>query len=150
MNVEMGWTAGSTMFNTYVNLAGVNTDNKKRSLAGLQIIEPIKAGIKTKECPRCHRVNPEDADRCLMCRTAISQAEIDKESAIEEAKKIANKNEMEQLKAEIIERAKKEAIAEFTKVLAVIGHDGKELSNYKDHLISPGFIDKLKKDKLNE
>ena len=70
MNVELGWTAGSTMFNVYVNLSGVNTDNKKRTLAGLQIIEPIKAGIKTKECPRCHRVNPVDADRCFSCRTA--------------------------------------------------------------------------------
>jgi integrase len=51
---------------------------------------------------------------------------------------------------ELIEKAKKEAIIEFTKVLAVIGHDGKEVSNYKDHLISPEFTDKLKTEKMNE
>jgi integrase/recombinase XerD len=99
MNVEMGWTAGSVMFNTYVNLAGVNTDNKKRVLAGLQIIEPVKAGIRTMECPRCHRVNPIDADRCFSCRTAISKAEVDKDKALEEAKKEAEK---QALKSEIM------------------------------------------------
>ena len=104
MNVELGWVAGSTMFNVYVNLSGVNTDNKKRALAGLQIIEPIKAGIKTKECPRCHRVNPIDADRCKICRTAISEAEIAKEKAIEEAKKA----EAEKAEAEKLEIMKKE------------------------------------------
>jgi hypothetical protein len=105
----------------------------------------IQKGLNITESPEFLRIKADN--EVLMRETArhvVERSELQELRAELEAEKIGK----EAHDKELIEKAKKEAITEFTKVLAVIGHDGKEVSNYKDHLISPEFTDKLKKEKM--
>jgi site-specific recombinase XerD len=108
MNAELGWTAGSTMFNTYVQLSGVCTDNKKRKLAGLPIMDEIKSGMKTVECPRCHRICPAEVDRCAVCMMAISEAAKKEDWIEEELKKKELMDSVEIMVHERLEEQRKE------------------------------------------
>jgi hypothetical protein len=105
----------------------------------------IQKGLNITESPEFLRIKADN--EVLMRETArhvVERSELQELRAELEAEKTGK----EAHDKELIEIAKKEAITEFTKVLAVIGHDGKEVSNYKDHLISPEFTDKLKKEKM--
>ena len=65
---QMGWVHGSKQTRTYVHLSLRDQDNAILKAYGKQVKEDetIKEDMP-KECPRCHTLNPSDAQYCRTC-----------------------------------------------------------------------------------
>jgi integrase len=83
---QMGWVHGSKQTRTYVHLSLRDQDNAILKAYGIKVNEDdsIKED-RPKECPRCHTLNPSDAQYCRNCwmpfdiKTAIEMEEKKKE-----------------------------------------------------------------------
>ncbi len=64
----MGWVHGSKQTRTYVHLSLRDQDNAILKAYGIKVNEDetIKED-RPKECPRCHALNPSDAQYCRNC-----------------------------------------------------------------------------------
>ena len=65
---QMGWVHGSKQTRTYVHLSLRDQDNAILKAYGINVNEDetIKED-RPKECPRCHTLNPSDAQYCRNC-----------------------------------------------------------------------------------
>jgi integrase len=65
---QMGWVHGSKQTRTYVHLSLRDQDNAILKAYGIKVNEDetIKED-RPKECPRCHALNPSDAQYCRNC-----------------------------------------------------------------------------------
>ncbi|MCW6158351.1 MAG: tyrosine-type recombinase/integrase [Thermoplasmatales archaeon] len=86
LEAQMGWVHGSKQTRTYVHLSLRDQDNAILKAYGIKVNEDdsIKED-RPKECPRCHTLNPSDAQYCRNCwmpfdiKTAIEMEEKKKE-----------------------------------------------------------------------
>jgi len=68
LEAQMGWVHGSRQTRTYVHLSLRDQDNAILKAYGIKV--PENEAIqedKPKECPRCHTLNPSDAQYCRNC-----------------------------------------------------------------------------------
>jgi len=64
----MGWVHGSRQTRTYVHLSLRDQDNAILKAYGIKVPEnETIQEDKPKECPRCHTLNPSDAQYCRNC-----------------------------------------------------------------------------------
>jgi len=68
LEAQMGWVHGSKQTRTYVHLSLRDQDNAILKAYGIKVPEDntIKED-RPKECPRCHTLNPSDAQYCRNC-----------------------------------------------------------------------------------
>jgi hypothetical protein len=154
LKYRYGWTPSSKMADVYIKLSGAESDDDIRVAFNKPIVKKKIAGKTMVTCPNCKLDNYAGEDRCYNCNKALSDEAIAEERTLEDAKqkafieklKAEVQAEQEQHDQELIERAKNEAITEFTKTLAAIGHEG-GAKNYKDDPIIAEFLDKSRKKK---
>ena len=87
---QMGWVHGSKQTRTYVHLSLRDQDNAILKAYGINVNEDetIKED-RPKECPRCHALNPSDAQYCRNCwmpfDTKVALEMEEKEKKLQEA-----------------------------------------------------------------
>ena len=65
---QMGWVHGSKQTRTYVHLSLRDQDNAILKAYGVKVNEDQTINEdRPKECPRCHALNPSDAQYCRNC-----------------------------------------------------------------------------------
>ena len=102
LDARYGWAPGSMTVRMYMHLSGTESDGKIQKINDLPITETEVAGEKMLVCPTCRLSNRKNAARCRTCNTALSEAEIAKDRAIEDAKEKAKMQELKrQIKQEI-------------------------------------------------
>jgi len=68
LEAQMGWVHGSRQTRTYVHLSLRDQDNAILKAYGIKVPEnETIQEDKPKECPRCHTLNPSDAQYCRNC-----------------------------------------------------------------------------------
>jgi len=68
LEAQMGWVHGSKQTRTYVHLSLRDQDNAILKAYGIKVPEnETIQEDKPKECPRCHTLNPSDAQYCRNC-----------------------------------------------------------------------------------
>ena len=108
LEAQMGWVHGSRQTRTYVHLSLRDQDNAILKAYGIKVPEnETIQEDKPKECPRCHTLNPSDAQYCRNCwmpfdiKTAIEIEE--KEREIE--RKIKESSVIDSMVKELIDKA---------------------------------------------
>jgi len=108
LEAQMGWVHGSRQTRTYVHLSLRDQDNAILKAYGIKVPEnETIQEDKPKECPRCHTLNPSDAQYCRNCwmpfdiKTAIEIEE--KEKEIE--RKIKESSAIDSMVKELIDKA---------------------------------------------
>lgn len=66
MKSYLGWVADSNMASVYVHLSGRDIENAVLEKNGIEI-EKRDTRLKADECPRCHKMLPQDAVFCGFC-----------------------------------------------------------------------------------
>lgn len=124
-----GWVQGSDIPGKYVHMCGRDIDSDYARLYGIEDEEePEKSELAPKECPRCEKENPPDAEFCYQCGQALSEEaaqEVEKseDNISSDIPKILRKNpeiteEMEDL-IEVLKMMEenKEVMSDFRKLL---------------------------------
>jgi len=108
LEAQMGWVHGSRQTRTYVHLSLRDQDNAILKAYGIKVPEnETIQEDKPKECPRCHTLNPSEAQYCRNCwmpfdiKTAIEIEE--KEREIE--RKIKESSVIDSMVKELIDKA---------------------------------------------
>jgi integrase/ribosomal protein L40E len=100
----MGWTPGSNMPSTYINVESKLANAQYLAMQGVKVEESRQESIKI--CPACHASNPKIAVACNACGTPFDSA------TQEEIKQTSNKiTELEAQLAPLLENSEK--ITEF-------------------------------------
>jgi integrase/recombinase XerD len=135
---QMGWIHGSRQTRTYVHLSLRDQDNAILKAYGIKTPEnETIQEDKPKECPRCHTLNPSDAQYCRNCwmpfdiKTAIEIEE--KEKEIEG--KIKESSVIDSMVKQLIEKAPETAkIQLLNTVLENIIKDPELLRRFRSEL----------------
>lgn len=126
MKAVLGWTAGSHQTETYVHLSAMDINKAMLKAAGIEVEgeDQEPSLLATERCPRCKEINDKNRELCFKCGLPLSEKSRRDELEIERKAKEAHDKEL-------IEKAKKEAITEFTKVLVDIGKGGERITYKK-------------------
>ncbi len=73
MNLAMGWSPGSKMYQTYIHLNGDDLLREVRESYGLEAKSQASKTIVLIECPRCHLKAPENSKFCLNCGLTLDR-----------------------------------------------------------------------------
>lgn len=85
LKTYLGWTPGSGMASIYVHLSGQDVDPEILKMHGIVTEGTYTSGLKVGRCPRCHELNPENAQYCLKCGLPLQdsvKAKIEEDAAI--------------------------------------------------------------------
>jgi len=138
LEAQMGWVHGSRQTRTYVHLSLRDQDNAILKAYGIKVPEnETIQEDKPKECPRCHTLNPSEAQYCRNCwmpfdiKTAIEIEE--KEREIE--RKIKESSVIDSMVKELIDKAPETAkIQLLNTILENIVKDPELLRRFRSEL----------------
>ncbi|MCW4040396.1 MAG: tyrosine-type recombinase/integrase [Candidatus Bathyarchaeota archaeon] len=143
MNQAMGWTQGSQMPSTYIQLSGVDLDPAILEHYGKTEIPDTKKEelLRPIQCPRCEQENPATNDICFQCGSYLN-VKTAQEKELEDTERFS--------KIETENQELKSIVKELQTQMQAIQEERKETDSLMDKMIQdPEFLAMFRK-KLRE